>query len=72
MFFVTANRTGDETLDGFDAHFRGESQIIGPMGELLARAQDHEEVRVVNIDVSRARTGKLLGADFQEELQRYR
>jgi len=71
VFFVTANRTGGETLEGFDAHFRGESQIIGPMGELLARAQDHEGVSVVDIDLALAGTGRLMGAVFHDELQLY-
>ena len=71
VFFVTANRIGTERLEGFEAHFRGESQIIGPMGELLARAQNQQGVGVVEIDPSLAGTGKLLGADFHEELQLY-
>jgi predicted amidohydrolase len=71
VFFVTANRTGAETLEGFDAHFRGESQIIGPMGELLARAQEHEGVSVVDIDLALAGTGRLMGAAFHDELQLY-
>ncbi|HJY82994.1 MAG TPA: nitrilase-related carbon-nitrogen hydrolase [Candidatus Binatia bacterium] len=71
VFFVTANRTGAETLDGFEAHFRGESQIIGPTGDLLARAQGREGVGVVDIDPSLAGTGKLMGADFHDELQLY-
>lgn len=72
VFFVTANRIGAETLNGFEAHFRGQSQIIGPTGDLLARAQDHEEVCVVDLDPQQAGTGKLMGADVQDELQLYR
>jgi predicted amidohydrolase len=71
VFFVTANRIGAETLEGFEALFRGESQIIGPTGDLLARAQDREGVGVVDIDPSLAGTGKLMGANFDEELQFY-
>ena len=71
MFWVTANRIGTERLVGVEAHFRGESQIIGPMGELLARAHHQQGVGVVEIDLSLAGTGKLLGADFHEEMQLY-
>ena len=71
VFLVTANRIGTETLEGFEAYFRGESQIIGPMGELLARAQDQEVVSVVDIDLTLAGTGKLMGANFHDELKLY-
>ncbi len=71
VFFVTANRLGAETMGEVAAHFRGESQIIGPTGDVLARAQDSEGVGVVDIDPSLAGTGKLLGANLYEELQLY-
>ena len=41
------------------------------MGELLARAQDQEVVRVVDIDLTLAETGKLMGANFHDELKLY-
>ena len=71
VFVVTANRIGTEALEGFEAYFRGESQIIGPTGELLARAQDQEVVSVVDIDLTLAGTGKLMGANFHDELKLY-
>jgi predicted amidohydrolase len=55
VYWVLANRTGAETLAGKTLRFTGGSQIVAPDGRLLYRAPaDTEEVRVVEIDPSRA------------------
>ncbi|MEO0076786.1 MAG: nitrilase-related carbon-nitrogen hydrolase [candidate division WOR-3 bacterium] len=50
VFFIMANRTGEEKQGKKHYHFLGRSQIISPTGEILAKADDNEEtVKIVNI-----------------------
>lgn len=39
-YLICCNRTGREDGAGFQAHFRGESQILGRMGEVLLAAEE--------------------------------
>ena len=56
VFAVTANRTGGETRGGKELRFTGKSQIVGPDGTILSRADaDADAVGVVDIDVKIAR-----------------
>ena len=57
IFAVTANRVGEESReDGRRLTFTGTSQIVGPRGEVLARAgREEEELRVAEIDPELAR-----------------
>jgi len=60
VFVVTANRIGVENRDGETLHFTGESQIVSPSGEILARGTpDAEEIGVVEIDPGTARDKRL-------------
>jgi len=61
IFAVTANRVGEESLeDGRRLTFTGTSQIVGPRGEVLARAgHDEEELRVGEIEPELARRKEL-------------
>ena len=55
VFFVMANRTGAEKSGKKCIKFFGRSQIISPVGEILAKATaDEEVVRVVNIEAHKA------------------
>ena len=50
---VTANRTGTETRPGGSVPFTGRSQIIGPRGEVLVRAQKTgESAMAADIDLA--------------------
>jgi predicted amidohydrolase len=56
VFAVTANRTGTENRGGRSLLFTGGSQITGPDGGILCRAdEDSEEVQTVEIDPKEAR-----------------
>jgi predicted amidohydrolase len=57
VFAITANRTGvEERVHGHPLHFIGQSQVVDPDGNVLYRASESdEEVRVVEIDINRAR-----------------
>lgn len=56
IFAITANRTGVETRGGKSLYFTGKSQITGPDGLILNRAnQESEEVGVVEINIEKAR-----------------
>ena len=51
VFFVTANRVGTEARGGETLHFTGESQIVSPQGEVLAKSPpEGEEAVVAEID----------------------
>ena len=56
VFAITSNRTGEESLGETNVRFTGESQIVSPRGERLARADAAEEcVRTATLDIALAR-----------------
>jgi predicted amidohydrolase len=55
VFSITCNRVGTETRDGADLTFTGCSQVLGPRGEILSRAEESgEALTVVKIDTDAA------------------
>ncbi|HUT86516.1 MAG TPA: nitrilase-related carbon-nitrogen hydrolase [Candidatus Heimdallarchaeota archaeon] len=60
VFTVTANRVGVESRSDETLRFTGESQIVSPAGEILARSPaEEEDVRVIEIDPAQARDKSL-------------
>ena len=60
VFAVTSNRIGTEARVGESLTFTGNSEIVAPNGEVLARASaDREEILVVDIDPALAREKKI-------------
>ena len=56
IYSVTANRTGKETRPRGELLFTGQSQIVGPKGEVVACSNcDEEAVVLCDIDLSNAR-----------------
>lgn len=56
VFAITANRTGSEEREGMKLTFTGNSQIVDPKGNILAKADESEQaVQTVEIDPSLAR-----------------
>jgi predicted amidohydrolase len=56
VYSVTANRTGKETRPRGELLFTGQSQIVGPKGEVIASSNSDEEAVVLcDIDLSDAR-----------------
>lgn len=56
VYSVTANRTGKETRPRGEVAFTGQSQIVGPKGEVVACSNaDEEAVVLCDIDLSDAR-----------------
>jgi predicted amidohydrolase len=57
VYSVTANRTGKETRPRGELLFTGQSQIVGPKGEVIATSNSDEEAVVLcDIDLSDARS----------------
>ena len=55
VFAITANRIGNERRGAASLTFTGKSQIVNPMGDVLASASDRSEsLRVVEIDIGEA------------------
>ena len=55
VFVATADRVGTEDRGGYSFTYTGESQIIAPLGEILARASAaDEEIIVCEIDLAQA------------------
>ena len=50
VYTITANRTGIEYGESFDAEFRGESRIIDVDGSIIITAGSSEALRIVDID----------------------
>jgi len=57
VYAITADRVGDERrIPGEPLHFIGQSQVVDPDGNILVRASEtDEEVRIVEIDLEKAR-----------------
>jgi len=56
VFAVTANRCGTEERTGTPLTFTGRSQVSGPEGEVLVSSgAEEDEVRTVEVDLTRAR-----------------
>jgi predicted amidohydrolase len=51
VFAITTNRVGTESRAGLELTYIGLSQVVAPRGEILVRADDHEEdLRVIEIN----------------------
>ncbi len=59
VFWVLANRTGSEERNGIKLKFLGNSQIIAPNGEILAKSGKREDLVMVEIDPSFANSKKV-------------
>lgn len=60
LFAATANRVGEEARSETTLRYTGQSQIISPRGEILARlSPDRPEVAVVEIDLTEARSKRI-------------
>lgn len=60
VYSITANRTGTERRPRGELRFTGQSQMVGPKGEVLASSNaDEEAVVVMELDVSEARNKKI-------------
>lgn len=73
-FYVSCNRVGEEYFDNELETYRGESQIVGPDGEVLAKAGREEALDFVEIDLTRVNKpsfGSLITKDFQSEHNKY-
>jgi len=79
VFAITADRVGaEERVAGQPLRFIGQSQVVDPDGNVLHRASsDREEVKVLTVDIRRAREKHInpnndLFADRREDLYRAR
>jgi predicted amidohydrolase len=74
VYMITANRIGFEESGDTAAYFRGDSRIIDYNGEILAKADDTENISIVDInpDDSKKNSVALDYQDLLEELKFYR
>lgn len=73
-FYISCNRIGTEYFDGELEAYRGESQIVNPDGQILAKAANEEALILLDIDLSevnRPDFGSLITKDFQSEHEKY-
>jgi predicted amidohydrolase len=77
VFAITADRVGtEERISGQPLKFIGQSQVVDPDGKILYRAsEDKEELKIVDIDISKARDKSLnsrndIFKDRREDLYR--
>jgi omega-amidase len=69
---ICANRTGVKMYAGAEATFRGESQIVGPMGEVWTSATEETSLGLSIIDpVAHVLKANPMCDDLMEEASRY-
>jgi len=67
VFTATANRVGEESRSAETLVYTGQSQVVGPDGEIRVRlSPDTAEAAVVEIDVERARNKRI--TDYNDKL----
>lgn len=72
VFVATANRTGQEMLDGMTATFRGESRLVGCHGELIVTASQEPAVVAGEFDPKLASSKtNVMCDDLCQEWSRY-
>lgn len=72
VFHILANRIGAEPMGRDTAHFRGESQIVDGLGNILVRADDQPCLKTVTIDPGEAADkSTLMSRDIAAEAARY-
>lgn len=74
-FYISCNRIGTEYFEGELESYRGESQIVNPDGNAIAKASNQESLQLVDIDlgtVNRPDFGTLITHDFQSEHNKYK
>jgi len=74
VYLITANRIGFEESGDTAAHFRGDSRIIDYNGNILAKADDKENISIVDInpDDSQKNSLAMNYQDLLEELKFYK
>lgn len=73
-FYISCNRIGEEYFDGELESYRGESQIVNPDGQILAKANKEEVLTILDIDLNQVNHpdfGSLITKDFQSEHEKY-
>lgn len=69
---IACNRTGHEHRNGTDAHFRGESQVIGPMGDVLLKASTDTALGLCDLAIDTAAVkANVMCEDLMAEADRY-
>lgn len=72
VYSILCNRIGEEPMDGDVAHFRGESQIVDYMGDVLAEANNEECVCIVDIEPEEVVTKEtIMSRGLFDELKNY-
>lgn len=73
-FYLSCNRIGEEYFEGELESYRGESQIVNPDGQILAKAGQEECFTLIDVnlqEVNHPDFGSLITKDFQSEHEKY-
>ena len=71
VYTITANRIGEEKSGDITATFRGESQIVDPRGNILAKTDNSENTTIIEIDAELAKQKDTEMCNFNDEWQKY-
>ena len=67
---ITCNRVGSEkTKDINDGHYRGESRIIAPSGQIINQMGNQESIQTVWVDIDKEKPKRALGIPLTKEIQ---
>ena len=67
----TCNRVGNEQMGDIDAHFRGESQWVSPLGEVVAHLGNQQDVLTVTAQPTEPSQRHPMCDDLPREWDRY-
>ncbi|MGY0217162.1 carbon-nitrogen hydrolase family protein [Endozoicomonadaceae bacterium StTr2] len=69
MTVVTCNRVGFEKTRDISGQYRGQSQVVSPSGDIIARLNDSEELRTISIPIHRPQRKVVIGVDLKNEIK---
>ena len=72
LFICTCNRVGTENTKTINGFYRGNSQVVAPLGQTIFRAGQQAEVHTVELNVNQEPAKQFSGISLQKELSTIR
>ena len=66
---ITCNRVGSEKTKDIDGHYRGESRIVAPSGQIIHQMGHQEDIQTVSVTIDPEKPKRALGIPLTTEIQ---